>query len=214
MSFDVHNPGKAQHEKAKQKNRQERRKPAYTPPTPPQPQPTPQPTTAPTPPPMVILPRNSPLQNFNLKNLPRRRPDHPSQEVPAPAQQAYGPAAPSSSPGDTPIVGTAPDGSPLYKARWYRKPTDAQLSGYLSTANPNSYALIECKTAPHWRVEDCRGLEEYPAGSHIQRAVLAAAWQFQVRPPMRDGQYLVGAWVRILIEYTQGPSSSYGNKPY
>ena len=33
------------------------------------------------------------------------------------------------------------------------------------------------------------------------RAVLAAAWQFRVRPPMVGGQYQIGDWVRIMISY-------------
>jgi protein TonB len=50
-------------------------------------------------------------------------------------------------------------------------------------------------------VEDCVPLEEYPAGSEINRSVLAAAWEFRVRPPRLGGEPLVGAWVRIRIDY-------------
>ena len=123
----------------------------------------------------------------------RRRPDR--QGAPA-----YGPAAPGAAAGDSEVVGTAPDGSPLYGARWYREPTDQELSGYLSTAYPG-WALIACRTAPNWRVEDCVGISEYPAGSNMLRATLAAAWQFQVRPPRRGNRALVGSWVRIRITY-------------
>ena len=74
------------------------------------------------------------------------------------------------------------------------------MAGYLSTALPGS-ALIACRTAPGWRVEDCVGLSENPTGSNMLRAVLAMAWQFQVRPPRRGNQSLVGSWVRIRITY-------------
>lgn len=116
----------------------------------------------------------------------------------------FGPADTGSSRGpDSQRVGTAPDGSPLYAARWYREPDDGQLAGYLSTANSAGWGLIACKTAPNWRVEDCVALDEYPSGSGIARAVQAAAWQFQVRPPRLRGEYQVGSWVRIRIDYTR-----------
>lgn len=159
---------------------------------------------APAPPPAVVLPRDNALSDFDLSDLPRRRPDRPESNAPL-----YGPSLPPSSSSDTEIVGTAPDGEPLYAARWFREPTDQQLRGYLSTAQPGSYALIACKTVPDWRVQDCVGLEEYPKGSNLQRAVLAAAWQFEVRPPRRGNNSLVGAWVRIRIDYRRGNAGSF-----
>ncbi|GAA0274789.1 hypothetical protein GCM10009127_14200 [Alteraurantiacibacter aestuarii] len=144
-------------------------------------------------PPVVTLTPEE-FASTDISNLPRRRPD-------APSGPAYGPPAPAANPADSQVVGTAPDGSPMYGARWYQEPTDQEMAGYLSTANPGSWALIACKTAPGWRVEDCVGLEEYPTGSNLQRAVLAAAWQFQVRPPRRGNASLVGSWVRIRITY-------------
>jgi len=104
--------------------------------------------------------------------------------------------------GDSVLVGTAPDGGPLYGARWYREPTHSELRGYLSTATGPGWGLIACRTAPDYRVEDCVPLQEYPNGSMINRAILAAAWQFKVRPPRQGGKSLVGAWVRIRIDYT------------
>ena len=106
---------------------------------------------------------------------------------------------------DSQVVGTAPDGSPLYGARWYREPQPDELSGYLSTASGPGWGLIACKTAPDWRVEDCVILDEYPNGSGIARATQAAAWQFKVRPPRLGGQYQVGSWVRIRIDYSNAP---------
>ncbi|WP_379923437.1 hypothetical protein [Erythrobacter sp. R86502] len=104
--------------------------------------------------------------------------------------------------GDSQRVGTAPNGEPLYAARWYREPTDQELAGYLSTANGPGYALIVCKTVPDYYVEDCVLQSEGPQGSMIGRAVLAAAWQFRVRPARIGGREQFGSWVRIRIDYT------------
>lgn len=116
-----------------------------------------------------------------------------------------GPIGPPNRPssGDSQRVGSRPGGEPVYGARWYREPTDSELRGYLSTASGPGWALITCKTAPGYRVEDCELEDEYPSGSQIGRAVLAAAWQFKVRPPQVGGRVLVGEWVRIRISYEQ-----------
>ena len=123
---------------------------------------------------------------------------------PAPsARPAYGPPdkGGSSASRDTERVGTAPNGEPLYAAAWYREPREDELRAYLSTARGPGWGLIACRTAPDYRVEDCVGLDESPSGSQINRAVLAAAWEFKVRPPQRGGRSLVGSWVRIRIDY-------------
>lgn len=104
--------------------------------------------------------------------------------------------------GDSEKVGTARNGEPLYAARWYREPTDQELAGYLSTANGPGYALIECKVVSGYYVEDCGLLAEGPQGSMMGRAVLAAAWQFRVRPARLGGREQFGTWVRIRIDYT------------
>lgn len=104
--------------------------------------------------------------------------------------------------GDSERVGTMANGEPLYAARWYREPTDQELKGYLSTATAPSYALIACKVVPDYYVEDCQLVAEGPAGSQIGRAVMAAAWQFRVRPARIGGREQFGTWVRIRIDYT------------
>lgn len=145
---------------------------------------------APAAPPVTIVP-----MAFNLTPGLRRRPDRP-------AAAPYGPPAPpSSAPGDSERVGTAPNGEPLYAAQWYEEPRAEMLRSYLSTARGPGWGLIACRTAPDFRVEDCVPLDEYPQGSQINRSVLAAAWEFRVRPPRRGGESLVGAWVRIRIDY-------------
>ena len=137
----------------------------------------------------------------------------PQQPAPAASLPTPVPAAPADRPvygppdkggrpsGDSERVGTAPNGEPLYAAAWYRKPRDEDLRTHLSTARGPGWGLIACRTAPNYRVEDCVGLAEYPEGSQINRAVLAAAWEFKVRPPQLGGRPLVGSWVRIRIDY-------------
>lgn len=140
----------------------------------------------------------------------REAPPAPAPPPPRPAPPADGPVygppdtgSPAST--DSARVGTAPNGEPLYAARWYREPYDDELRGYLSTATGPGWGLIACRTAPDFRVEDCIALEESPRGSLINRAILAAAWQFKVRPPRLGGRALVGAWVRIRIDYNLRP---------
>jgi protein TonB len=152
--------------------------PEPPPPAPPRPEPSPQPTTQPPAAPKIGA---------------RIRPD-----------AGYGPVDTGNprTAGDSEQVGTAPNGEPLYAARWYREPTDSELAGYLSTATGPGYALIACKTVSGYYVEDCQLLSEGPAGSMIGRAVLAAAWQFRVRPARIGGREQFGSWVRIRIDYS------------
>ncbi|MBS0483333.1 MAG: hypothetical protein JSR96_14545 [Proteobacteria bacterium] len=145
-------------------------------------------------PPVIIPVSKSQMAALDISRLPR------TATAPGPARAMMGPVD-TGVPGDSKRVGSAPNGQPLYAASWYREPSDAELAGYLSTAEGPGYALIACRTASEWRVEDCVGLDEYPSGSQIQRAVLAAAWQFKVRPPRLGGVYKVGEWVRIRIDY-------------
>jgi len=133
---------------------------------------------------------------------PARVPGYSLPAAPAP-RRVYGPpnSGGSSAARDSERVGTAPNGEPLYAAAWYREPGAAMLRGYLSTATGPGWGLIACRTAPDYRVEDCVGLDEYPQGSRITRAVLAAAWEFRVRPARLGGQPQIGSWVRIRIDY-------------
>lgn len=153
-----------------------------------------------TPPPPPIIPiASGQLAALDISRLPRQP------NAPGPPKRMMGPVD-SGVPGDSKRIGSAPNGQPLYAAAWYREPYPDELAGYLSTAEGPGYALIACRTAPDWRVEDCVGLAEYPSGSNLQRAVLAAAWQFRVRPPRLGGVYKVGEWVRIRIDYTERAS--------
>lgn len=139
-----------------------------------------------------------PLEQVPAPEVPRR-PARPT--PPAADQPVYGPPD-RGRPADTARVGTAPNGEPLYAAAWYREPYDSELRGYLSTASGPGWGLIACRTVPDYRVEDCVALDEYPTGSNIARSVLAAAWQFRVRPPRLGGRLQVGEWVRIRVDYS------------
>jgi periplasmic protein TonB len=126
------------------------------------------------------------LQNFDLRNLPKADA--------APAQMA------EAGPPDSAVVGLAPDGSKLYAAEWFREPTDAELAFYIrGRGQPGNWGAIACRTAPRFRVVDCRPIGESP-GSRLGYAVNEAAWQFRVKPPRINGEYQVGTWVSIRID--------------
>jgi protein TonB len=174
-----------------------------------QPEPIPRPETplpAPLKPPPLVLPNAPPAPPPPAPPPPAPPPPGPTpRTTPAPPARVYGPPD-TGRPGranDSQQVGTAPNGEPMYAARWYRQPTRQELAGYLSTATAPASALIVCKTVPDFYVEDCQLLGESPPGSQIGRAVLAATWQFRVRPAIVNGRSQVGSWVRIRIDYTQ-----------
>ena len=160
-------------------------------PVPDQPEPIAPVTPPVTPPPAIIPVTKAEMAQFDLSRFPQQA---------AAAKPKFGPAD-TGSPSDSRRVGSAPNGAPLYAAAWYREPYDSELSGFLATADGPGWALIACRTVPEFRVEDCVGLDEYPNGSNIQRSVLAAAWQFRVRPPRLGGVSKYGEWVRIRIDY-------------
>lgn len=160
----------------------------------PAPLPEQQPPPQPLPTPAAVLPVAPPTQ--------AAQPAAPRIKAVVRAEDS-GPSGPPNRPrsGDSERIGTAGNGEPLYRARWYREPTEQELRGYLSTASGPGYALINCRTVEGFRVEDCELIDEHPSGAQIGRAVMAAAWQFKVRPPQLGGRPLVGAWVRIRISY-------------
>ncbi|MEO0871424.1 MAG: hypothetical protein AAFY19_05610 [Pseudomonadota bacterium] len=149
-------------------------------------------------PPPLVLPNPAPAPP-----PPKPAPQPSPSPAPKTPPQVYGPpdtGSPSYS-NDSQRVGTAPNGEPMYAARWYREPTRQELAGYLSTATGPGSALIVCRTVPGFYVEDCELLGEAPRGSQIGRAVMAAAWQFRVRPAVIGGRSQFGSWVRIRIDY-------------
>lgn len=122
---------------------------------------------------------------------------------PAPPKRNYGPPDLRPKTGmyaDTPrIAGSGPNGEPLYAAAWFREPYEDELRGFLSTARGPGYGRIICQTVAQFRVDHCVISGEYPDGSGYGRAVLAASWQFLVRPPQKGGNPMVGEWVQITI---------------
>ena len=162
--------------------------------TPPQPVAKPQPT------PKIVI--ASPVHAPAAAAAPPRPAAPPAANAPqfGPVNRGGG------APGDSQRVsGSGPNGEALYAATWYREPSNSELSGYLSTANGPGWGLIACRTVADYHVDDCVLLDEYPTGSNIGRAVLAAAWQFQVRPPRVGGRSMVGEWVRIRISQEVRP---------
>ena len=167
-------------------------------PVPPQ---VPAPVAPPVPPPLPLPVIPMTAEQMAMADITPRTPTPP-----APRRAVAGPpdtgGGGSGAFADTPRVeGSGPNGEPLYAAAWYREPYPEELRGYLSTARGPGWALIACRTVREWRVDGCIKLDESPEGSNIARAVLAAAWQFKVRPPRLGGELRYGEWVRIRIDY-------------
>lgn len=92
-------------------------------------------------------------------------------------------------------------GSEFYKADWYREPTRGELAAYLPQVTTDSWAVIVCKTAANYHVEDCYALAESPVGSGLARALRQASYQFLVRPPRENNRPMIGVWVRIMFDW-------------
>jgi protein TonB len=149
-----------------------------------------------------LAPAAVPVSRIPLPTAPTAPP--PAERSPPPPRavirdEAFGPPDTGAPPsGDSERVGTAPDGSPLYRAQWYREPGE-EFWGFLSAASPG-WGLIACRTIPNYYVTDCVPLDESP-GSMLNRSILAGSGVFRVRPPRLGGRSLVGAWVRIRVDY-------------
>ena len=160
--------------------------------------PTPQPVETavpvmpqPMPPPAAVIP---------LPAAPPAPPPAERSRPAPPAGPAYGPPDRGSrASADSVRVGTAPDGSPLYRAQWYHEP-GKEFDGFLSAASPG-WGMIACRTIPNFYVTDCVPVGETP-GSMLNRSILSGSGVLRVRPPRLGGRSLVGAWVMIRIDYT------------
>lgn len=161
---------------------------------------TPDPPKSPKPPPFKLLAGG--MELFDAADI-SKMPSHRGEEVAGGDSDGAGVGKDS---GAAYGPGEGPGGERLYNAEWYREPSNAELNGYLppNGAPPGGYALIACRTVPNYQVENCRSLGESPIGSGLARAMRQAAWQFRVRPPRIGGRPVIGAWVRIRIDFTQG----------
>ena len=110
--------------------------------------------------------------------------------------------------GDSQSVGQGPGGRLIYNAEWYREPSEAEMRTYLPRqAVPGDWGIVICQTAPGYRVENCRELEQSPPGVGISRALRQASFQFKVRPPRVNGKEIMGAWVKIRFYIVDGGMS-------
>lgn len=154
------------------------------------------PVTAPVAPPMIVLSKEE-FASADISKLPPR------------SESAQGEAGNGQDSKSVYGPGEGPGGRQLFEAEWYRRPTDAELAGYMPPNAPRSgWGLVACRTIEHYQVDNCQTLGESPLGSGLARAVRLAAWQFRVLPPRIDGKPVIGAWVRIRIDYTQGVAGS------
>jgi protein TonB len=147
--------------------------------------------------------RKVPNANVAPEAAPQAQANAPdSAVVRNPFAAVYGPTLGPSRP--SPLAGKT-----LYAAEWYREPTNAELAFYLpKTGVPaGAWALVACRTVANFRVEDCQEMGDSRPGSGLSRAIRNAAWQFRVRPPRVDGDYKVGEWVQIRIDFTAPPAS-------
>jgi protein TonB len=99
-------------------------------------------------------------------------------------------------------MGDGPDDQGFYKAEWYRKPPQRALDLYMKPGQDmGRWAEVSCRMIENYKVEDCHELAEEPRGSGMARVLREASWQFQVRPPKRDGKVLLGERVRIHYDF-------------
>ncbi|MEO7601820.1 MAG: hypothetical protein ABIS39_00940 [Sphingomicrobium sp.] len=156
------------------------------------------------PPPEIVLPVKptiTPPPTGELEMIELTKPELSKTDEAMASQSGPSEAQGSGRGGDSAVVGTGPRGETLYAAEWMREPTNQEIAFYLGSNTASGYGLIACKTYPRFRVDDCVALGSVPASARLDRKLLEAAWQFKVRPPRKNGQPMIGEWVRIRIEW-------------
>ena len=102
-----------------------------------------------------------------------------------------------------------PRGETLYAAEWVREPTNQEIGFYLPARTPGRATgssparpirNIGSTIASRWAASR--------RASRLDRELLEAAWQFKVRPPRKNGQPMIGEWVRIRIEWNRAADGS------
>lgn len=204
-TFDVSSSGSASPSKVQAKKQAAAAPRGGAPEVRPEPRP-PQDQPVPPPPPEVV--QNNMLvmdrASFAATDVGKIRGKKSARELAA-AGDADGDSGDAGSGNDTPGAGTGPGGQRLYAAEWYREPTDSQTRPYLPPdIHDGSWAEIACRTAPEYRVEDCQAMGESPPGSRLAWGLRQAAWQFRIRPPRVNGKPMIGTWVRIHYDFTEG----------
>jgi len=163
----------------------------------PPPPPLPPPIINPNSPKMIILTKDE-FAKADIAKLPSKPAESAAASTDAPDGGGGGDTS-----GDSVAIGRGPNGEPLFNAEWYREPTRAELTFYLPKGFRVGSAMIACKTAPRFTVEDCVVLGDDPPGTGLARGMREAAWQFRVRAPRKGGQPILGAWVRIRFDFTE-----------
>lgn len=151
------------------------------------------------------LPATPPTPRAELPFVPMSRADLAASDISKLGTAGAPPGTSDTEGASAAAVGEGPGGVTLYNAEWVVEPSDAQLRGYLPrSVDRGSWALIACQTIAHNQVENCAQLGESPRGSGLSKAMRLAAWQFRIRPPRIGGKPMVGAWVRIRIDFSKG----------
>lgn len=100
------------------------------------------------------------------------------------------------------------DGALMTNPEWLERPSGSDLARYYPTVAYNlgiqGRAIIECRVGVDGRLYECRIVEETPARMGFGSATLTVARHFRMRPQLRDGEPVEGAYVRFPINWRLG----------
>lgn len=108
----------------------------------------------------------------------------------------------------------APSEGPVLESReitepdWRRGPGGRQIGAYYPEKAAErelpGRAGIKCTVDPLGELNDCKVVEEFPAGLGFGAAALRMSKSYVMRPLGRDGQPVGGGFVRIPIQFSIG----------